>query len=323
MSPEHDMETVHQQAERWFARLRAENCSTAEQRAFEAWLVADAVNASAYARTERLWNGLEGLSRNGEIVRARHAARNSALVAMRHSTRHRRLLAAASLAGALIIGSLAWVFSGQTATQHYATAHGEQRSMLLADGSRVILNTDTAIEMRLGQHARDVKLLKGEALFEVVHDPAHPFVVHANGNTISDIGTRFDVREINKQTTVTVVEGSVDVTRGGLAAQLEPGQQLVAGSNTWHRRTVDTSDVTGWSEGYLVFHSTPLGSAVANANRYGQVNLVIADPQLETIRISGEFRIGNTQALLRALESAFPIRAERTPDGKTVRLYKR
>lgn len=321
MNPGHDMETIQQQAERWFARLRSEGCSAAEHREFDAWLAADAMHASAYAQTERLWNALGGLSDDVELKRARHAARRAAQASMHRAAGRRRVAIAASFAGALVVAMSSWFLGDHAATKRYATAHGEQRSIMLADGSRVMLNTDTVLDVTLGGRIRTVQLLKGEALFDVVHDATHPFVVHADGNVVSDLGTRFDIDEGSKQTTVTVLDGSVNVERGDRAARLSRGQQLVAGDGMWRQGTTDPAMAAGWSRGQLVFSATPLAQAVADANRYAREQLIIADPRLEAIKVSGEFRIGNTQALLRALESAFPIRTERS--GQTIRLYRR
>jgi transmembrane sensor len=118
-----------------------------------------------------------------------------------------------------------------------------------------------------------------------------------------------------------VLDGSVNVERGDRAARLSRGQQLVAGDGMWRQSTMDPAMAAGWSRGQLVFSATPLAQAVADANRYAREQLIIADPRLEAIKVSGEFRIGNTQALLRALESAFPIRTEQS--GQTIRLYRR
>lgn len=321
MNPEHDVETVQQQAEGWFARLRSESCSTAERREFDSWLAIDAAHASAYAQTERLWNELGSLLDDAELKRARHAARRAAQTSMRRSAGRRRLALAASFAGALIVAISFWFLSDHSATQRYTTAHGEQRSIMLADGSRVMLNTDTVLDVRLGARIRSAQLMQGEALFDVVHDAAHPFVVHANGNVISDLGTRFDVNDGGQQTTVTVLDGLVNVERGNRATQLSRGQQLVAGDSIWREGTADPAVTASWSRGQLAFSATPLAQAIASANRYAQEQLVIADPRLEAIKVSGEFRIGNTQAFVRALESAFPVRAEQS--GKTIRLYHR
>jgi len=323
MNSVRDIETVQQDAERWFAHLRTENRSAAERSDFDAWLATDPEHAAAYSRTERIWNGLEELSGDMEIRRARHAARRSAQTAAARIARRWRLGIAASFCAAFVAAALVWSFGNFTAVQRYATAHGEQRSVVLADGSRVILNTDTALEVRLGRRVRSVRLLKGEALFEVTHDVAHPFVVQANGNTISDIGTRFDVHENGKLTMVTVLEGAVGVARDDHATQLDPGEQLIAGSGIWQQDTVDSELVTSWTQGRLVFRATPLAEAVAASNRYGQVRLIVADPRLAELKLSGQFRIGNTQSLVRALESTFPIRAVRDPNTDAIRLYHR
>lgn len=321
MNSGHDMERTQQQAERWFARLRSEGCSTAEHREFDAWLTTDAAHAAAYAQTEHLWNELGDLSDDVELKRARHAARRAAQASMRRTVGRRRVALAASFAGVLILAISFWFLGDHFATQRYTTTHGEQRSVMLADGSRVVLNTDTVLDVRLGARVRSVHLLKGEALFDVVHDAAHPFVVYADGNVISDLGTRFDVNDGGQQTKVTVLDGLVNVERGNRVARLGRGQQLVAGEGIWREGAADPTVTASWSRGQLAFSATPLTQAVADANRYAREQLVIADPRLESIKVSGEFRIGNTQAFLRALESAFPIRVNQS--GQTIRLYHR
>lgn len=322
MNDPRDMQSARQQAEYWFARLRADDCSGAERRDFEAWLAADAGHAAAYAQIERLWLDLEGLAEDADIQRARRAARHSARTAARGAGR-RRLLIAASLVAALAAGWLAFLLWPSTSVQRYATTHGEQRSVVLADGSRLILNTDTTLEVRLLHHIRSARLVRGEAMFEIVHDPQRPFIVRAGGDTIVDLGTRFDVRNGGDRATVSVLQGEVNVERGSHALQLGAGQQLIAGRGIWQHGPVDPETVAAWTQGRMVFRDTPLGVAVAEANRYGPTRLVIADPRLDDLRISGDFRIGATQALVHALESAFPVRAQRDANGDTIRLYRR
>src|SRR5690348_6596891 len=116
MNPVRDMEIVQQEAERWFARLRAENRSAAERDDFHAWLAADAEHALAYGRTERMWNGLEELSKDTEIRRARHAARSSAQLAAGRIALRWRLGIAASVCAAFIAGVLVWSFGNFTTT---------------------------------------------------------------------------------------------------------------------------------------------------------------------------------------------------------------
>lgn len=323
MDREHDMQATHRQAERWLARLRASDCSAAERRDFDAWRKAQTTHAEAYAQAEQLWSGLDELAEDPEVLQWLREARQSA-PATPNRRRHLRWLAVASLAAVVLCAGFAtWWFVGGSSVSSYATAHGEQRSVVLADGSRIVLNTDTVLDVDLGRHTRRVWLRRGEAMFEVTHDANRPFVVQTGGNTISDIGTRFDVRDSGAQTVVAVLEGAVAVARDGNTAELTAGEQIVAGDGAWSRGRADPAMTTGWTQGKLVFRSTPLGDAVAEANRYGPDRLVIADPSLAQLKISGEFRIGNTSALVRALQSVYPIRAEHDRGNGEVRLYRR
>jgi transmembrane sensor len=322
MSHEDDMDAVDSQGERWFARLRAGECTASEGREFDAWLAADAAHASAYARTQQLWSDLNGLTDDADIAQWRREARQVA--GTKFGRAPRRLIAAASVAIVVFVGGgFAWWWSSGTAVANYATATGKQRSVSLADGSKVMLNTATALDTHLARHTRSVRLRQGEAVFHVVHEADRPFVVHAGSVTVTDLGTRFDVRRDRKRTIVTVIEGAVAVARGSRSAELTSGEQLTAGNGVWRERHVRAATVTAWTRGNLIFHATPLADAVAQANRYAQKRLVIVDSSLKRIKISGRFRTGNTDALVRALQSAFPIRAAHDPVENQIRLYRK
>lgn len=320
MEREHDIATIHEQAERWFARLRSEQCSADERRAFEAWL-ADGAHAAAYAQTQQLWAGMDALADDAELAQWRQQARQFDAPA----PAPRRRLAWLSAAAALLVlgGAAGWYYAMQpTFVARYATARGEQHSVELVDGSRLMLNTDTVLEVRYDRRGRTLRLQRGEASFEVAHEAARPFVVRVGDTAITDLGTRFIVRSEGPQTVVSVVEGAVAVARDGRAtAELRVGDQLAMDGGEWRQRRADPAMVGAWTQGKLVFRATPLAEAVAQANRYGPGRLVIADASLETYTLSGEFRIGSTDALVRALQSAFPIRAEVV--GEETRLKRR
>jgi transmembrane sensor len=319
MHDAHDIEAIRAEAERWFARLRGGTCSAAERRAFAAWHAVEA-HAAAYAETERLWAGMDALAGDAEVGEWLREARRPGRRAPGGLRRLRWLSAAAAVALACAAGAYYATRPGSVA--HYATARGEQRRVDLADGTRLVLNTDTALEVRLGRRERTLRLEKGEAAFEVAHEAGRPFVVHVGDSVVTDLGTRFVVRSDGAQTVVSVLEGEVAVDRAGHAtARLTPGEQLAMDGADWQKRRADPATVDAWTQGRLVFRATPLAEAVAQANRYGPGRLVVADASLRDYRISGEFRIGNTDALVRALESAFPIRAEAV--GEETRLKRR
>ncbi|PWK81827.1 FecR family protein [Fulvimonas soli] len=316
---------IIEQAERWFARLRADDCAAADRRAFEDWRASDPRHAEAYDETRRLWAGMLPLAADAEVAAWRRQAR-AAADRPRAPRLRRPLLGLAAAAAMLALaagGYLAWrTQAPPPAVARYATAAGEVRALVLADGSRLTLNADTVLEASMGAQARTVYLRRGEAVFDVVHEAARPFVVHAAGNVIRDIGTRFDVELDGARTDITVAEGIVNVTRDGKTATLAHGEQLAVGEGLWRRRSIDPSVATGWTQGMLVFRQTPLEEAVAQANRYGRGRLVVEDPSLAQLPISGDFHAGETDSLVHALESAFPIRARRGA-GDVIRLSRR
>lgn len=377
MGFQEDNESIFDQAEHWFARLRAGDCSTAEQGAFEAWRAADPAHAAAYAQTRQLWTELSDLADDQEIAAWRREARSASadyglvqagsenvgmplqavegalrqpreyptdsrepgrlsdtsvrVIRRKAALRGSRMACApgwAIAASLLVTASLAgyWVLHQPVepaVISHYATKQGEIRKITLTDGSSLTLNADTTLEVTMDQHARIVRLSKGEAVFEIAHDAQRSFTVYAAGNAIHDIGTRFDVSIADTQTDITVLDGIVNVVREGKTATLTRGNGLAAGNAIWRQRRVDPSVATGWMQGKLVFRETPLGEAVAQANRYGPDRLVISDPSLVDLPISGDFRIGQTASLVRALQSAFPIRARADKTSGEIRLSRR
>ena len=310
-----DIEVIRGEAERWFACLRSGRCSAAERSAFNAWIGVEA-HAAAYSETQQLWGDMETLGDNADVRQWLDESRQ--LDRPPDTLRPRRWAwLSASAAAAVLVCLGGWYAMQPSLVARYATAHGEQRHFTLDDGSQLILNTDTAIDVRFDRRTRVLQLEKGEASFEVAHEAGRSFVVNAGGSAITDLGTRFIVHKEDAQTVVSVVEGAVEVAHDGHeTAKLAVGEQLAISGNDWQKRSVDLALVSGWTQGKLVFRATPLAEVVAQANRYGPGRLVIADASLDAYKISGEFRIGNNDALVRALQSAFPIQAE-SADGET------
>jgi len=324
-----DSESILERAEYWFARLRAGNSSTADQREFEIWQAADPAHAKAYAQTRQLWEELSGLSNDREVAGWR---REALAVSPGRRTRTTQpgiarwgwAIAASLLIASSVVGYRMLQRQAEPAvTSHYATNRGEVRQIVLADGSHLTMNADTAIDVTMDRYARSVYLSQGEVVVEVAHDAQRSFTVYASGNTIHDIGTRFDVNLAEAHTDITVLDGIVNVVREGNSATLTHGDRLAAGNGVWRQSKIDPAVATGWVQGKLVFRDTPLDEAVAQANRYGADKLVIADPSLKNMTISGDFRIGQTASLVRALQSAFPINARFDKASGETRLSRR
>jgi transmembrane sensor len=303
---------VLSQAERWYARLKAPDCSASERLEFQRWRTAPE-HGAAYADTEKLWESLGHLSGRPDFEQL--SQRILAETAARAQRRWPPFAIAASAAIALIGGGvLIWAQHRQTPGAVYATKPGERSIVKLADGSQLVLNYATELDVRLDEKARRVMLHKGEALFTVAHDQTRPFKVVAGDGVVTALGTRFEVRSDDQHVTVTLSEGHVSLDRqvDKEHVQLEPGEQVryQVDAPELNRRTVDAEVVTSWSTGRLRFRSTPLSEALEEVNRYSSTQIRIVDPALAAIPIAGTFEVGDTTSVVSALTALWPIRAE-------------
>lgn len=304
------------EAEDWFARLRTSNCPPGERARFERWR-AEPAHAAAYARTERLWRGIGGLSEHAELRRM--AAEALAATDPRRARRRRVPLAlAASLAACLVLLG-GWLWLRPSAPVVHATAPGQRDTVVLEDGSRLLLNGDSAVAVRYGRRGRDLVLERGEALFEVAHDAGRPFRVQAGDGEVTALGTRFQVRRQPARVTVTLLEGRVAVARPDTRARLTlaPGEQAVlADGAPIATRRVDAEAASSWTRGRLLFRAAPLAEVVEEVNRYAARPLRLADPTLGATPVSGTFPIGDSPSVALALQALLPVRADLSgPDG--------
>lgn len=324
MSPAEPMpdvmsETVERAAARWFARRRSGEMNDADARDLQQWLDAEPSHRLAYDVVSRAWVRA-GLMRTAPEVlqlRARHR---------RSFPRARRLLASRALAAsvlAVVLGAtgMVGVRMGleqlkRLPTATYRTALGEQKTLTLADGSQVTLNTDTVLRTQRSGDRRLIYLDRGQAFFRVAHDPAHPFVVNAAGRTVTALGTAFDVRVDHGRFEVVLVEGRVKVeaplaagrrapdAAGVQATELVAGSRFVAVSERdWRVAKADIPEETAWVTGWLKFDGDPLGEVVEELGRYSSRRIVLEDPGLASAPVSGRFKPENIDAFVRALET--------------------
>ncbi len=316
---------LDQVAERWVVRLRAADCSEEERKAFERWRAADPRHDRAHRAAQALWSGLAGLAEDPQMQAWRRQAQRSSQDAL-HARRRRGLLfagAGALAAGVLGVALLPQWWPGSAPAERYITARGEQRSIVLADGSQLQLNTETVLQVRMGRRARELVLEQGEAIFQVAHDARRPFRVQVGSAAVTALGTRFNIRmREGDEAAVTLLEGSVAIesTDPPQSRKLVPGQRLTMLGGAWRTEAADLETAASWTEGRLVFKSVPLAQVVAEVNRYGPGMLVLGAPELGQLNVSGVFRIGEPARMLRALEHAFPVRAEPRSGGQTVLL---
>ncbi len=302
----------------WFVRRRTASRPVAAD-GFEAWLEGSAEHAEAYADVERLWAAASEVADDPEI-RAWRSELDRGLDRARFGRRAIAAGIAAAVVGLSGLGVRELVAPRPLADQSFRTEVGQQATVTLPDGSSVTLNTDTVVRTRADGDRRLVYLEKGQAFFRVAKDRRRPFVVAAAGRTVTALGTAFDVRVDRGGLKVVLVEGKVRVespppkagaapaaaaTEAAIATEMGPGSQLVAPSGAeWRVARTDVARETSWLNGQIVIRDQPLGEAIRELNRYSRRKIVLGEPALAQVRVSGVFRPGDLEGFAKALKTS-------------------
>ena len=295
--------------------------------AFTAWLEGDPQNRAAFDSVDVL--SVEIADHAARSLDAQAGAeiidlrlhRDPARDVVRRPAAARFWIAAAALAAAVAVAFVIqpWNMESPT-TRVFATRLGEHQDVQLADGSTVHLNTDTALSVSLGRDVRNVRLDKGEALFEVSHDAARPFIVAVGDRRVRVTGTAFNVLRHDGQVTVSVEHGSVQVSRGdngeATPVALSPGDRYVAQENGAGYRVVrvDPGAISAWRDGRVVFDDITLSQVVSELNRYYPRPIVINDADVAALHFSGVLRIDEEDDVLRRLAAFLPITVQAEGD---------
>lgn len=337
--PFSDPQTLEAQAAAWIARLDRETATQEDLDGFAAWKALSPHHRQAADRLSGLWLELDVLAK----------ASPEALGLGPSSPRRRpaqKGWAVGLVAASILVASVATAYGLQILprTEVYDTAVGGQRTVNLEDGSSIQLNTNSKVEVRYSAEARDLRLVRGEAYFEVAPNKKRPFSVYAHQDVVRAVGTAFVVRLSGERVEVTVTKGKVEVaavsksmTSAPLArVSAMPRQTLttvsaVKGATELavvERATLvehldlappEASRKLAWRQGMLVFNGENLPSVVQDVSRYTDVHIEIADPTLRDLKVGGYFKVGEVDSMLEALESSFGVHVERV-DSKHVRL---
>lgn len=291
---------VESQAAAWAILCAERPLDETEQEQLDGWLAASSRNLGAYIRAQAIWTDIDRITAMDETSRAE-------VQAFRQPQRWQRYAMAASVALALLSGGLAYDrLAGRVATERT-----EVRELVLDDGSRVVLNADSIVQVRYSEGGRRIILRRGEAMFSVAHDPARPFYVTAGEVTARAVGTRFAVSIEDEGIEVTVEEGAVAVAEEGSDATprlIRRNEQYVAAATGSRKAMLEGSEVErrlAWRRGLLVFNGDSLGRAAVEVNRYSEIPVVIDDPTLARAEFMGVFHIGDGRAFAHAAAQAF------------------
>jgi transmembrane sensor len=310
----------------WIARLHGDAHGRATEEGLRRWLQENPDNARAFELATEVWDDAENLRRLVPFQPPGH---------IEHRSRWRPMAAVLACAMLLIAVGVVWFeYAGVI-----ATGVGEQRQLVLQDGTRVFLNTDTRIVVKYDKEARHVELRRGEALFNVAKQASWPFIVVAGDRQVRAVGTSFVVRKDAQRVAVTLVEGKVLVSpvvpaltelvepiidppkaieestqlpasggSGQGAIALAAGQRLTfsAGAPT-RLDTPSVEKATAWRRGQVILDDTPLQAAAAEMNRYNETKLVIEDPAARELLISGLFQAGDSSHFANAVAHAYGL----------------
>lgn len=332
--PHRDEEAAH-----WAITLAAGPLADHERAAFDRWLEAPQ-NVEAFSRLNHAMGLVDSARDSAELVHMRSAAlrdfeAQDGRPAAPPSLPRRKVLAWGALAASVALVGAGVASLARDPVQHYATGVGEQRMVMLADGSRLVLDGDSAVDATLARYRRSLVLTHGRARFDVAKDPLRPFTVAAGGRLVVATGTSFSVELLGKSMRVQLHEGHVTLMREGYGPSrarmarggsshatveqpLSPGAEAVAAVGDQSPAVIRPFPVESaqlWERGQLVFEEAPLAEAIAQVNRYAPRPIELADAATGRIRVSGVFSAGDVAAFLDGLAALHPVRVTRTDAG--------
>lgn len=328
--PQVDEDAVREQAALWIARLDA-GASEADLQEIRVWLAVSPVHARVLLEFARLWDRMDMLQQLSTLF---------PLDRIGKPQRVQRWYSAglASLAATLLlaVALLLWwrpaaVEQGpeRNFTASYQTAVGEQRTVALTDGSRIVLNTDSRIEIAYRDNLRHIELLSGEGLFDVAKDAARPFQVQVGERIVEAVGTAFSVHRGSADAIeVLVSEGKVLIHAGGedaadrLSLPLVAGQYAALAAEATAAVAIDMpidqlDARLSWQHGMLLFRDQSLADVLAQINRYTTLDIQ-AVPEVLAIRVDGYYRVDDIEGTLASFDTNFDIDIQR--EGNEIRL---
>ncbi|MBL4765868.1 MAG: FecR family protein [Colwellia sp.] len=330
------IESIEAEAASWITVLGREKVTKADMSELKLWLKQSERHRNAFNELTDLWDNLTILKELDDIAESVSTLPDQQSIFWQ---RRSFLAIAASIFICFIIsGSLYWQHLTEFNQQaRLITAVGEQRTVILSDGSTVQINTNSQLEIDFSRDKRIIRLLKGEAYFTVAKNKQRPFYVYAGGGLVQAIGTAFNVRlKLFDEIEVTVEEGlvalatlvkKVPITSSNIelisssAPETETFlAELSAGQSTTFSHTVDKIELIqtpalnrklAWRQGVLAYANEPLLKVIADISRYTNITIEIADPSLRTLPIAGYFRVGEVEALFDSLEITFGLEVKR------------
>lgn len=290
-------------AARWYAQLSSGTASDDQQAQWQRWYDSNPLHQQAWQRMQAVSNTLGHLPRQ--------LASSTLLGAGR--ARRQVLYGLAMLLGGGALATLGWRSEmRQVWTASHRTTVSERRRFTLADGSQMMLDTDSAVDVQIDAQQRLLVLRRGQLAISTAADPsARPFMVDTRFGRVLALGTRFIVSVDDQGSDVAVLEKAVRVSAGATQpVRLEAGQQVSIGPDGIDNVRNNDASVGAWQEGSLIAINQRLDSLLAQLSRY-RPGFLFCDPAVAALKVSGAFSITDTELALTALQSAFPLEVQR------------
>lgn len=314
--PQDHAAAIEERAADWLQRRRYwKDWSETDQKALDAWLAESMNNAVAFWRLEATLERAERLS----ALQSAHFQR-TVDTSPKHlpGSKFRFAVAVGAFAVVAAIGYPMWHPASQPVGQYFATAIGGRATVKLTDGSSIELNTNTAIRADVRVGRRYVSIEKGEAFFDIVHNAKSPFVVDVDGHRITDLGTKFAVRDEPGRIEVTLLEGRASIASvrpgtQGHSAILTPGDVAVATADSLsveQRPKPTLAKDLSWRHGLLVFDGARLSDVAAELNRYSGEKIVIGGDEAGKLTIDASVPTNDIRAFTRVAREVFGLHVQ-------------
>jgi len=316
-------DTLEQEARHWLSVMHSGAANDAEKQDFEAWIAQGPDHEGAYYAAEQVWQDMGPAAEVAGIdvdalLKEESAARGMVAWICVHPPVY-----LGAIAAVLLLVAVSFMMFTQAPTTTYSTQIAEIKEITLDDGSRVMLGARSEIETHFTDDARQVKLIAGEAFFDVNKDNNRAFFVAAGGARVRVLGTRFDVKRSLDNIHVVVVEGVVEVAKtdsnsksavASIAASvtadkkiLTAGQRIVVPAASDYLAAIEQGGSSTWQTGRLVYESATLAEIIADMNRYHPREIRVGDTALADIRLTTAFDVKHVGRMLETLAASQPI----------------
>ena len=330
-------EVIRAEARAWVLKFSSDTGpSQADIASLRQWASRNPAHRSALEQAEKFWQDADMLKELAvPVSRSRKQFRLDLVLAGFHRlagvfgsiNRAPAFAAVMLVAITLAVSTWLWVIPGSVVNGTYRTAIGEQKTLALADGSQILLDTNAGVTIDYNEQSRSIHLHHGKAHFDVVPAQDLPFEVYAGVGMVRAVGTSFSVYLSDQDIEVVVDEGKVELARvqapatdtgapidtpriANVFLSLEKGQSASFNETREEKKALPRSALSqklAWREGLLIFTGDPLHEVVAEVSRYTATRIEISDPALGDLAIGGRFRVGELDALFDSLETGFGV----------------